>query len=217
MGLHMDKDLNDILVAAREVIANEATGLQALVNDFDPAFLDVVSLLATCQGKVFVSGSGTSGAIARRMAHLLSVCGTPSVPLQPMDALHGTMGAVITGDILIAISRGGKSAELNDLCERVRTRGAKVVALTSNPDAPLAAIADIVVILPTDDVIDPGGVIAMGSTLVVGAWGDALATILMRVKGYTWDQMLFTHPAGAVGEETHVLEPLEPLQSEGAV
>lgn len=209
----MDKDTHDILAAAREVVAKEMTGLEALIDRFDPAFLDVVRLLADCRGKVFVSGAGTSGAMAHRMAHLLSVCGTPAVPLQPMDALHGTMGALSSGDVLMAISRGGKSSELNDLSTRVQTRGVKVVAVTSNPDAPLAGLADIVVILPTDNVIDPGGVIAMGSTLVVGAWGDALATVLMRVKGYTWDQMLFTHPAGAVGEETHSLKPLEPLDT----
>jgi len=211
----MDKDTNGILAAAHTVIENEVGGLRSLIDNFDPAFLDVVSLLSDCRGKVFISGSGTSGAMARRMAHLLSVCGTPSVPLQPMDAMHGSMGAVTGDDVLIAISRGGKSAELNELCHRVQARGAQVVALSSNPDAPLAALADITVILPTDDVIDPGGVIAMGSTLVVGAWGDALAAVLMRVKGYTWDQMLFTHPAGAVGEEAHDLEPLEPLHPDG--
>ena len=209
----MDKTCNEILAAGRTVVATEATGLQGLLDAFDPAFVDVVTLLAGCTGKVFVSGAGTSGAMAHRMAHLLSVCGTPSVALQPADALHGTMGAVARGDVIIAISRGGKSGELNSLCSRVRQRGAKVVALTSNPQAPLADVADIVVLLPTDDIIDPGGVIAMGSTLVVGAWGDALATVLMRVKGYTWDEVLFTHPAGAVGEEEHDLEPLDPLHT----
>ncbi|MDR0488512.1 MAG: SIS domain-containing protein [Propionibacteriaceae bacterium] len=213
----MYKDASAIVEAGREVVANEVTGIQALVDNFDPRFVDVVEMLMKCQGMVFLSGSGTSGAIARRMAHLLSVCGTPSVPLQPMDALHGTMGAVTSSDVVIAISRGGKSGELNDLCERVKARGASVIALTSNPDAPLASISDLTVLLPTDDVIDPGGVIAMGSTLVVGAWGDALATVMMRVKGYTWEQMLFTHPAGAVGEETHILEPLKPLIPEGTL
>jgi arabinose-5-phosphate isomerase len=206
----------EVLAAARQVVVAQIGGLQALVDDFDPAFLDVVELLASCAGKVFVAGSGTSGAIARRMAHLLSVCGTPSVPLQPMDALHGTMGAVSAGDVLIAISRGGKSTELNDLARRVRQRGAQTVALTSAPDSPLAQVADIVVRLPTDDVIDPGGVVAMGSTLVVGAWGDALATVLMRLKGYGWDQVLFTHPAGAVGQREDTPAPLPPLSFDRA-
>ncbi|MDR0782241.1 MAG: SIS domain-containing protein [Propionibacteriaceae bacterium] len=200
-----------VLSAGRQVVATELSGLQSLVDNFDPAFAEVVNWLADCRGKVFVSGAGTSGAMAHRMAHLLSVCGTPALALQPADALHGTMGAVAAGDILIAISRGGKSAEINELCDRVRQRGAKAIALTSNPDSPLTRVVDLVVILPTDDQIDPGGVIAMGSTLVVGAWGDALATVLMRVRGYSWDEMLFTHPLGAVGEETHDLAPLDPL------
>ncbi|MDR3069657.1 MAG: SIS domain-containing protein [Propionibacteriaceae bacterium] len=202
---------NPVLAAARQSVLNEVHGLQALADNIDERFADVVDLLLATRGKVFVTGSGTSGAIAHRMAHLLSVCGTPSVPLQPMDALHGTMGAITEADVVIAISRGGKSTELNDLSERVKLRGAKVVALTSNADSALARIADIVVLLPTDDVMDPGGVIAMGSTLVVGALGDALAQVLMRARGYSWDQMLFTHPAGAVGAEQHDLDPLPPL------
>ncbi|MDR0366585.1 MAG: SIS domain-containing protein [Bifidobacteriaceae bacterium] len=205
---------NGPLEAAKDVVRNELTGLQALATNFDPTFVDVVSLLLNMDGKVFVAGAGTSGAMAHRMAHLLSVCGTPAVFLQPMDALHGTMGAVTAGDVMIAISRGGKSDELNQLSERVRRRGAKVVALTSAADAPLARVADLVVLLPTDDVIDPGGVVAMGSTLVVGAWGDALAQVLMRMKGYSWSQLLFTHPAGAVGAEDHDLAPLEPISQD---
>jgi arabinose-5-phosphate isomerase len=206
-----------ILEAARQVVRNEMGGLEALTGAIDDTFLALVDLILDCPGKVFVAGSGTSGAVAHRMAHLLSVCGTPSVPLQPMDALHGTMGAVVGGDLLLAISRGGKSDELNDLAARVRSQGVKVVALTSDAEAPLAGVADLVVLLPTDDVIDPGGVIAMGSTLVVGAFGDALAQVLMRLRGYSWEQVLFTHPAGAVGAEAHSgLAPLPPLSQSDA-
>ncbi|MDR2381458.1 MAG: SIS domain-containing protein [Bifidobacteriaceae bacterium] len=204
----------NLLEAGRQVVARELTGLQALIDQFDPAFLDVVGVLLKLRGKAFVAGAGTSGAIAQRMAHLLSVCGSPALYLQPMDALHGTMGAVTADDALIAISRGGKSGELNQLAERVQARGATVIALTSAVDAPLAQTADVVVLLPTDNAIDPGGVVAMGSTLVAGAWGDALAQVLMRAKGYSWEQLLFTHPAGAVGAEQHDLQPLEPLNAE---
>src|SRR5690606_30155162 len=103
-----------VLDAARDAVRREAAGVAAVADQLDETFLKAVELLADCTGKVFVVGSGTSGAIARRMAHLLSVSGTPSVFVHPMDALHGTMGAFAGNDILIGISRGGETAEIND-------------------------------------------------------------------------------------------------------
>nr|WP_277816676.1 SIS domain-containing protein [Microbacterium aquimaris] len=164
--------------------------------------------MQSCTGKVFVTGSGTSGATARRMAHLLAVCGTPSTFIHPMDALHGTMGALAAGDVLISISRGGESAEINDFSTRAQRRSVSVVALTAEPESTLGRLADVTVTLITEGEGDPGGVIAMGSTLVTSVWGDALANILMRRRGYGWDQVLETHPAGAVGQITDLPDPL---------
>jgi D-arabinose 5-phosphate isomerase GutQ len=197
-----------LLDEARDAIRREAAGVVAVADQLDDSFVAAVSMLLGCEGKVFVTGSGTSAAIARRMAHLLAVCGTPAVFISAMDALHGTMGAVTDGDILIAISRGGGSSEINDLARRVQGRGAAVVAVTAAPESELATVADLLVVLTSPQGADPGGVIAMGSTLVVAVWGDALAYVLMRVRGYSWGKVLDTHPAGAVG---HVSEPPEAL------
>ncbi|MCB2176928.1 MAG: SIS domain-containing protein [Actinomycetales bacterium] len=207
----MDQPGSEVLAAAREAIRREGSGVTGVADRIDDTFLEVVTLLRSCTGKVFVTGSGTNGAVARRMAHLLSVCGTPSLFLPGMDALHGTMGAVVAGDVLITISRGGESGELNDLSARVRQRGVPVVALTANAESTLARLADVSVVLDADDEVDPGGVIAMGSTLMAAVWGDALAYVLMRLRGYGWDQVLFTHPAGAVGQIDGLPEALASL------
>lgn len=204
---------NDRLEAARELIMREAAGVLAVAEQLDDSFLEVVDLLLRYEGKVFVTGSGTSGAIARRMAHLLSVCGTPAVFVSAMDALHGTMGAFASGDVLITISRGGETDELNELSTRVKQRQVPVVALTAQPGSTLAGLADVVVVVDTGPDVDPGGVIAMGSTLASAVWGDALAYVLMRVRGYGWDEVLFTHPAGAVGQITEAPEGLGVLES----
>lgn len=192
------------LEAARELVRREGRGVTEVADQLDGTFVAAVELVGRCTGKVFVTGSGTSGAVARRMAHLLSVCGTPAVFLPGMDALHGTMGAVVHGDLLITISRGGESDELNDLSRRVQQRGVPVIALTATPTSTLAHVADLTVVVDAGPEVDPGGVIAMGSTLAVAAWGDALAAVLMQRRGYGWDQVLFTHPAGAVGKLEHV-------------
>ena len=202
-----------LIEAARLVVRNEGAAVSAVADQIDDTFISVVDLLERCEGKVFVTGAGTSGAVARRMAHLLAVCGTPSTFIHPMDALHGTMGALAPGDVLISISRGGESHEINEFSTRAQRRDVKVVALTANPESTLGRLADLTVTLTTVGDGDPGGVIAMGSTLVTAVWGDALANVLMRRRGYGWDQVLETHPAGAVGLITDLPEPLENIDA----
>ncbi len=202
-----------VLATARAVVRREAAGVAACEADLDDTFLQVVQLAYECTGKVFVTGAGTSGAVARRMAHLLSVSGTPAMYIPGADALHGTMGAMTSGDVLIAISRGGSSQEINDLVARAKERGVSaIVALTADPESELARRSDIVVRLTMLAGIDPGEVIAMGSTLVTAAWGDALATVLMQLRGYSWPAVLHSHPSGAVGQVQEAPEALPPLE-----
>lgn len=207
----MSKATREVLTAAREAVRREAAGVLAVAGHLDETFLHAVDLVAGCTGKVFVSGSGTSGAVARRMAHLLSVCGTPAVFMPAMDALHGSMGAIASGDVFIGISRGGETSELSDLAQRVQRRSVPVLALTAAPHSALARIADLTVVFPDGERADPGGVIAMGSTLAVAVWGDALAYVLMRRTGYGWDEVLESHPAGAVGKITDLPDALPAL------
>ena len=101
--------------------------------------------------------------------------------------------------MLIAISRGGASSEINDLGACLQEAGVVLVSLTDAPASALAQMADISVILTNPAGADPGEVIAMGSTLAVGAWGDALAHVLMVLRAHPWEQVLHNHPTGAIG------------------
>lgn len=193
-------DTRDVIDAAVGRIHLEADAVRAVTATFDDATLAIVRLLATTSGRVHVSGSGTSGAVARRMAHLFSVTGMAAGFLHPADALHGSMGALRGDDVVIVISRGGGSAEINGLVERAKARGCQVVALTNDADAPLAKLVDHVQVFATPPGADPGELLAMGSNLMHAAWGDAVAMVVMRCSGYGWDQVLFTHPSGSVGD-----------------
>ncbi len=144
-----------LLDAARRIVLSEASAVSAVAGQLDDSFVQVVAMLLDTKGKVFVTGSGTSGAVARRMGHLLAVCGTPSTFIHPMDALHGTMGVLTRGDVLIAISRGGESHEINDLSTRAIDRGLAVIALTAQPASTLGRLADITVVLETEGDADP--------------------------------------------------------------
>jgi D-arabinose 5-phosphate isomerase GutQ len=186
---------------AGEVLSRESAALGALVGAVESSVVAVARQMIAVPGKVVTTGSGTSGIMAERLAHLLSVCGTPAVYLPSMDALHGGMGAITPADLVVAISKTGQSSELTSLVERLGSRGIHVVAVTESPDSPFAAAASSVAALPpTPSGADPGDMIAMASTLAVGAWSDAVAVVTMSMRGHTLGDVVDGHPAGGVGQ-----------------
>ena len=135
-------DQAELLAVARSVIEADARAVHATLSALDEGFLEVARLLATMSGKALVTGSGTSGAIAIRAAHLLSVAGTPAFYLAPADGLHGGLGVLRGEDSVIAISKGGGSAELNEFCRRARRLAGCLIAITASPESELAVLAD---------------------------------------------------------------------------
>jgi D-arabinose 5-phosphate isomerase GutQ len=191
---------DELVTLAGSVLSRESAALSALVGATETTIVEVAHRVLAIGGKVVTTGSGTSGIMAERLAHLLSVCGTPAVYLPSMDALHGGMGAITRSDLVLAISKTGRSAELTDLVRRLVGRGVEVVAVTENPESPLAGSASVAVALPvTAPDADPGDMIALASTLAVGAWGDALAVVTMAMRGHTLRDVVDSHPAGGVG------------------
>ena len=187
------------LKRARELILLEAQAVARVADRIDESFVGLADLIGGLSGKVITSGLGTSGTIATRMAHLLTVTGTPSFFLSPSDGLHGRSAVGVPGDMLIAISKGGESDELIDMASIMKERGVTIVALCASKDNTLAREANYVVVVDSSEA-DPGGIVAMGITLAQGAYGDALALMLMARKGYQWSQVVQSHPGGAVGK-----------------
>jgi D-arabinose 5-phosphate isomerase GutQ len=193
------EDSTRLLDLARALVHAEMRGLAGLEAQIDERLLKVARQLLETKGKVLTAGVGTSGETARRMAHLLSVTGTPALFIHPADALHGGLGAVTADDLVIAISKGGLTAELNEFARRARKRGAFVVVLTGDHSTELGGLGSLTVSLTSPMDGEPGGMVAMGSTLLMSSWGDALAVVTMELRRYGWDQVLATHPGGAVG------------------
>src|SRR3981189_217029 len=182
----MSEDGDGLAELAGAVLSRESAALAALVGAVESSVVAVARQMIRVPGKVVTTGSGTSGIMAERLAHLLSVCGTPAVYLPSMDALHGGMGAITTSDLVVAISKTGRSQELTNLVERLSLRGIHVVALTESPDSPFAlAAGSLAALPPTPADADPGDMIAMASTLAVGAWSDAVAVVTMSLRGHT--------------------------------
>lgn len=204
-----------IIDVGRQAVLIETRAVADVAPHLDESFAQCALMILEGKGKVIPVGSGTSSMIARRLAHLLSVSGTPALFVHSMDALHGSMGGIGTEDIVIAFSKGGGSAELNELCQVLSDRGTRIVAVTENPQSQFAKIADLVCVLSSPEGADPGNMIAMGSTLASGAWGDALARVLMELRGHDWAKTLQMHPAGAVGQRTELPEQTRSLLGEG--
>lgn len=186
---------------ASRVIAAEGRAVLATAASLDASFFTVARLLAECRGKVVLVGSGTSGAIAQRAAHLFSVGGTPAFALPPADGLHGGLGVLRPDDIVLALSKGGGSKELNDFCRLARPLCGSVVAITARVRSELGSLIDHAIVMTLDDDADLGGVIATGSSLATAAMLDALVEVTRVSRDYGWKQFLYTHPGGAVGHE----------------
>ncbi len=191
---------------ARETILKESRVVAALAEQIDQGFVDAAEKMLHCQGHVLVTGSGTSHAVAARMAHLLSCCGTPALCIDAGDSQHGLSGAVTGNDVLVAISKGGETTEINYLANLAKKRGATLIGLTEKPESTLARMSDVVLCAKAPADSDPYGMIATGSSLFNAALSDALCVTLLTLRGYTQEQFGETHPGGAVGHKVRALQ-----------
>jgi D-arabinose 5-phosphate isomerase GutQ len=192
---------SEILSLAARTIRLETQAVTSVIPQLDERFVEAARALLACDGHVLVTGSGTSRAVGERLAHLLSCCGTPSLFIHPGDSQHGLSGALRAQDVLIALSKGGETAEVNYLASVAKERGTKLIGLTEKPDSTLGKMSDICLQVKAPKDADPFGMIATGSSLVNAAYGDALCVVLLHLRGYTSEEFGKTHPGGAVGNK----------------
>jgi D-arabinose 5-phosphate isomerase GutQ len=194
-------DDQQIIEMASNVIERESRAIASLVEQLRPNLVLAVKAMLDCKGHVIVAGSGTSHAVALRFAHLLSCCGTPALFLHPGDSQHGSAGAVRTEDVLVLLSKGGETSEVNFLANIAKERGAIVISITENPASTLANLSTITLEIKAPEGVDPFGMIATGSSLFNSAICDALCVVLLNLRGYSLSQFSRTHPGGAVGKK----------------
>jgi arabinose-5-phosphate isomerase len=165
------------------------------------AFQRAVDVLASCGGggKVILTGAGTSGIIARKIAATLTSTGTPAAFLHPSDALHGGLGAVGAHDVVVAISNSGETGEVLALLPYLRSRQVPLIAIVGNTRSTLAAASTVVLDAAAEREVCPFNLAPTSSTTVALAVGDALAVTLLRVKGLTPEAFALNHPSGRLG------------------
>lgn len=185
---------------ARASVSHTASELVRIAETIVPGYIDpLVDAILTRKGAVFVAGVGTSGAAASKIAHSLACVDIPAIALSPADALHGGAGSIRPGDLLILISKGGASREINDLAPIARHRGAMTVAVTEAPTTPLAALCDLTLVVSVTAESDTSGFLATASTIAVIAVFDAVCTVIESERGFSIGEFRTIHPGGAVG------------------
>ncbi|WP_456433795.1 KpsF/GutQ family sugar-phosphate isomerase [Thermosulfuriphilus sp.] len=194
----------EILKKAREVLAIEIEGLATVREKLGEEFVRAVEMLSRTRGRVVVTGIGKSGLIGRKIVATLASLGTPALFLHPAEALHGDLGMVVPGDIILAISNSGKTEEINVLLPIIKGRGARIIALTGRPDSPLARAADIVIDCGVPREACPLGLAPTASTTATLAVGDALAVALLALKDFSEQDFRRNHPGGTLGERLKV-------------
>ncbi len=160
----------------------------------------VIGALMNCRGKVILSGCGTSGVAAQKIEHTLSCVDCPALFLSPSNALHGGMGVVQKDDILILLSKGGHTKELDEMVGPCKERGAFLIAVTENEESYLAKESDLMLNIRVAREPDEYNVLATGSIIGTLAVFDAIAIAISRLKGFSEKGFLKIHPGGDVGK-----------------
>ena len=184
-----------------EILKLESAAIDRAAERLDQSSVEsALGILGACDGKVIVCGVGKSGVIGQKIAQTLTSTGTVSLFINPSDALHGGLGVVSSGDVVIALSNSGETDELLAILPTFRQRGVAIIAIVGNLDSTLARQSDAVLDASVDKEACPLNLAPTASTTVALAIGDALAMALMDAKGLTAEDFAANHPAGRLGK-----------------
>jgi arabinose-5-phosphate isomerase len=196
------------LETARRVLRIESEAIAALIDRVDERFNRAVELLLGCDGRVLVTGMGKSGLIGRKIAATLSSTGTPAAFLHPAEALHGDLGMLVRGDVLLGISYSGDTEEIVRLLDRTKRLGIPLVMLTGNGRSPLALASDVVLDISVKEEACSLNLAPTASTATTLAMGDALAIALLDRRGFNEEDFAALHPSGQLGKRLQRVEQL---------
>src|SRR6184192_3461356 len=189
----------DAAAYARGVLRVEASAIEQLCARIDGAFSEAVARIFACDGRVVVTGMGKAGFIAQKISATFASTGTPSLFLHPAEALHGDLGRVVPGDLVLALSNSGETEEILRLLPALKRLSTPIIALTGGHRSSLAHAADVVLEIGPVPEACPLGLAPTASTAALLALGDALAMTVLHRRGFSPEQFAELHPAGALG------------------
>lgn len=193
--------MKEMLEQAQNVLRMEAEAILELVPRVDENFTAAVEMILACPGRTVITGMGKSGIIGRKMAATLASTGTPSFYLHPAEGIHGDLGMVTAGDVVIALSNSGETGEVLNILPSLRRIGAKIIAMVGSENSTLAKNADVVLNVGVSKEACPLGLAPTSSTTAALAYGDALALALLQRHHFTANQFAVFHPGGSLGRK----------------
>jgi arabinose-5-phosphate isomerase len=202
------------LSIASSVFESQIRALKKASALLGKPFENAVNQLLGCRGKIVLCGVGKSGLIGAKIAATLSSTGSPAIFLNANEALHGDLGILAEGDVLLMISKSGTTPELLRILPKARLLGIPCIGIFGNLKTPLAARLDVLLDGSIEDEGSPFGLAPMASTTVAMVLGDAIAAALMRAKGKTEADFASNHPAGQLGK--NLLLKAEDVMHSGA-
>ncbi len=194
---YTNKELVEI---GKKVIKIEGDAILELVPRVDEEFAKAVKLIYKSKGRVVFTGMGKSGLIARKIVATMNSTGTAAIYMHPTDATHGDLGMVRKDDIVILISKSGYTEELFNLVPLFKRIGVPLIMMTGNPNSKIAKECDIVLDCGVKEEACPYDLAPTASTTAALVMGDALAIVLLEMRGFTAEDFALLHPAGSLGK-----------------
>ena len=189
-----------MIETAKRVLQIEAEAVLALQSRIDDTFVQAVEMLLACQGKVVVTGMGKSGLICQKIAATMASTGTPTFFLHPAEGIHGDLGMLSKGDVVIAVSFSGESEEVNRILPVIKRMGLPLITMSGNPHSTLGIAGDVHLDISVAEEACPLGLAPTASTTATLAMGDALAVALLDARGFKAEDFALFHPGGALGK-----------------
>ncbi len=190
-----------ILEEAKRVIRVEAEALTALAESLDGEFEKAVRMILDAHGRVVVTGMGKSGLICQKIASTMASTGTPAFFLHPAEGIHGDLGMIMKGDVVIAVSHSGETEEVLRILPVIKRLGAQLIAMSGNRNSTLARSGDVYLDIAIKEEACPLGLAPTASTTATLAMGDALAVALLVERGFKAEDFALFHPGGSLGKK----------------
>jgi len=198
------KPLSDIKKIARETIAIELAAVAKLESSINDDFVNAINLILSTKGRLIVAGIGKSANIANKMVATFNSTGQPAVFLHAADAIHGDLGNIQEGDVVICISKSGNTPEVKGLVPFIKNMGNKIIALTGNPKSFLAIKSDFILDVSVEKEACPNNLAPTSSTTAQLVMGDAIAVSLLACKDFTEEDFARFHPGGILGKRLNI-------------
>ena len=193
---------------ARRVLESESRALAELIDHVDDSFDRAVEMISSCKGRVVVTGMGKSGIISQKIAATLSSTGSPAFFMHPAEAVHGDLGMIVEGDVVVALSNSGETGEIVRVLELIRRLGARIIGISGDPGSTLARHSDVHIYAGVAREACSLDLVPTASAIAAMAMGDTLAVACYEARGFSANDYARYHVGGRLGRKLVQVEQL---------